>query len=83
MGEGMRRFVEMSTTAQQAASQAKAAIEIMRAIADTIRELKQVPSGHLYARVMGFMSLDRFNQIIAILKDAGLIEETNHLLVWK
>jgi hypothetical protein len=60
-----------------------AGIEVIRAVADSIRELKQVPAGHLYAVLMGSMSLDGFNKIIRILKNAGLVrEDESHLLHW-
>ena len=64
--------------------QVHAAIEAVKAIAETIRKLGEVPSGHLYARLMGAgMSLETYHQIIATLKRAGLIEELpSHLLRW-
>ena len=61
---------------------AKAALEVLRVVADTIRELKQVPSGHLYAQLMGTMDLATYEKIIGVLKNAGLITEQNHLLTW-
>ena len=57
-------------------------LQTCRAVADAIRELKTVPSGHLYAQLMGHMSLDTYNQIIGVLKVAKLIKEENHLLIW-
>jgi hypothetical protein len=68
----------MNATAQQA----KAMIAAVQAIADCIRELGSVPSGHLYARVMSHVSLEAYNQIIRILKDAGVVTESAHLLTW-
>lgn len=61
----------------------KAGLETIRAIADAIRELKEVPAGTLYATVMSFLDLQQFNRIVEILKGAGLVEETQaHLLRW-
>jgi hypothetical protein len=62
--------------------QVKAVIQATMAISDAIRELKQVPSGKLYAIVMGKMSLEDYNAIIETLKRIGVVEEINHLLVW-
>lgn len=62
--------------------QEKAALQVIAAVADAIRELKEVPSGHLYAHLMGRMSLESYNKIISILKDAGMITERNHVLRW-
>jgi len=59
-----------------------AAIQVAAAVGDAIRELKEVPSGHLYAHLMGRMSLESYNGCIRILKQAGLVEEHNHLLKW-
>ena len=64
--------------------QTKAAVEIIKAVADTIKNLKRVPSGHLYAHLMGYMDIDQYEQIITILIHAGLIEKTDaHELIWK
>ena len=56
---------------------------IAAAIADTIRELGSVPSGHLYARLMGHMSLETYEDIIGVLVRKGMVrQEPSHLLVW-
>ena len=60
----------------------KAALGILRAVADTICELGEVPSGHLYAHLMSKLSLEQYEQVIGVLKQAGLITESNHLLTW-
>lgn len=62
--------------------QVDAALKQTMAVAEAIKELKEVPSGHLYARVMQFMTLHSYNSIIDILKRAGLVTETNNLLRW-
>jgi hypothetical protein len=51
-------------------------------VAEAIRELGTVPSGHLYARLMGFFSIEQYAQLIDLLKAAGLVREQNHLLSW-
>lgn len=62
--------------------QMNAAVQITKAVADAIRELKEVPSGHLYAQLMGSMSLETYNMIIQTLRGAGLVSEQNHVLYW-
>ena len=57
-------------------------IRIVAAIAEAIRDLGSVPSGHLYARVMGILSLDQYNQVIGILKKQGLVTESHYELTW-
>jgi hypothetical protein len=63
--------------------QVRAAIEVTRAVADCIRELRQVPAGHLYARLMGHLSVEQFEQIISVLVYANLVRRhPSHLLEW-
>jgi hypothetical protein len=63
-------------------SKIAAAIGIIQALAEAIRELKEVPSGELYAHVMGVMDVHQYERSIGVLKGAGLVEEQNHLLRW-
>jgi len=56
--------------------------EMLIAFAQAIRDLGQVPSGHLYAQVCGILSLDEYQAFINALKNAGCIIEVNHLLIW-
>ena len=60
----------------------QATLNVMIAVAEAIRDLGKVPSGHLYARLMNYMSLSSYQSIIAALKRAGLVEEKNFLLRW-
>ena len=58
-------------------------IEACKAVADAIKELKQVPSGHLYAHLMGKLSLGQYEYIIGILIGAKLVKrDPSHLLHW-
>jgi hypothetical protein len=61
---------------------ASATIQVVAAIAEAIRELKEVPSGHLYTMLMDKMTLDQYNAFIGALKRAGLVSEQYHLLKW-
>ena len=64
-------------------SKLSTALNIVQAIAETIRELGEVPSGELYARLMGKIDLSDYEEIIRILKETGLVTETpGHLLRW-
>lgn len=67
-----------SVTKQQLVS----ALMACTAMAEAIRELGSVPSGHLYANVCGAMDLPTYEGIIETLKRAGLLVEQNHLLTW-
>ena len=56
---------------------------VLRAVADSIRELKRVPSGVLYAQVMSLMDLPTYERIIETLKRTGLVAESNFMLEWR
>jgi putative acetyltransferase len=60
----------------------KAVVQGIKAIADAIRDLGKVPSGELYAQLMNHMTLDQYNQVIDILKGAGVIDVKNHEITW-
>lgn len=65
-----------------ASSEVKAAVQVVVAVGEAIKELKSVPSGHLYARLMGRMSLETYNKIIGVLVKTGAVKEENHVLTW-
>ena len=73
----------MTTNAVKNQTDTKEAVrQIVLAVSDAIKELKGVPSGHLYARLMGFMSLDTYNTIVSVLESAGKIKVKNHFITW-
>lgn len=59
-----------------------AASALAAAIAEAIRELKTVPSGELYARLMGKLSLEQYESLIGSLVKVGLVTKAGHLLRW-
>ena len=63
-------------------AQVKAMLLACEALASAIQALGEVPSGELYARVMGHMSLATYTSIVNTLKRAKLVEERSHLLRW-
>lgn len=63
-------------------SQVKAALAVTIAVAEAIRELGEVPSGTLYAQLLGRVDLQGYQAIIRNLKSAGLVSESAHLLTW-
>jgi hypothetical protein len=68
----------MSVTKQETA----AALQILLAVAEVIRELGEVPSGVLYAQLLGRVNIEGYQALLRQLKGAGLVEEKNHLLRW-
>jgi hypothetical protein len=73
----------MKPSETQLRQQILAHVQMTAIIADTIQELKEVPSGHLYARVMGSMSLEMYNFFIdTLIKSKVVRRDPSHLLVW-
>ena len=63
--------------------QIAAVLMAIKALADVIREKGEVPSGELYANVMGHVSLETYNSMVDRLVGTGLVKRTNsHLLIW-
>ena len=60
----------------------KATVQIIKAVADTIKELKTAISGHLYAVMMPYCSLEQFQKIISILERSKLITISGDIITW-
>jgi hypothetical protein len=70
-------------TAAPSKQQIKSALAVLTAVAETIREVAEVPSGHLYAQLMGKVTAQGYASMIDRLKGAGLVrEDGNHILTW-
>jgi hypothetical protein len=63
-------------------AQVNAALQVVIAVGEAIKELKSVPSGHLYTHLSGQMDLDTYNKVIGILVKTGAVKNENHLLTW-
>ncbi len=63
---------------------AAAALRIVQAIADAIREAGSIPAGTLYAMLMpSGCTLERFDWVIGILVESGrVVRDPSHLLRW-
>jgi hypothetical protein len=63
--------------------QLESAFQALKALAEIIRHAGEVPSGELYARLMGKVTLDDYTRLVGTLKRTGLVTETpGHLLRW-
>jgi hypothetical protein len=62
-------------------SEVDAALVAVQALAQIIQPAP-IPSGHLYARVCGAMTLEAYTGAIGLLKRAGLVAEKGHVLTW-
>ncbi len=62
---------------------ANTAVNAALAMAEAIRTLGSVPSGHLYAQVMNTLSLASYDNVIRALVNARLVrKDSSHLLTW-
>lgn len=63
-------------------SDVKLALAALLVVSEAIREVKQVPSGTLYAMLCAKLSLDAYSAIIRTLEGAGVISVKNRLITW-
>lgn len=64
------------------AEQLKAGLKMLMVVAETVREAGEVPSGTIYAALIGKVDMAGYESMIRTLKNAGLIEEKFHMLRW-
>lgn len=67
---------------EQTEKRVEKALQVAHILLDAIKEAgnEGIPSGHLYAACMQFMSLDMFQAYISMLKRAGRVTEQNYIL---
>lgn len=69
----------MSITREQIES----SLAVVRAVAETIRDAKEVPSGTIYAALSAKgCSMTSYESIIRMLVNGGLIRKSGHVLTW-
>lgn len=60
-----------------------ALIHLASAVATSIRERREVPSGHLYAALQQSLSLDTYNRVLDLLERCGLVQVSQaHVVSW-
>jgi hypothetical protein len=72
----------LGNTPRPTAAQLKAGLAVMVAVTETIREVAEVPSGHLYAQLCGKMSLSAYESMVTTLVNTGLVKKTGDMLKW-
>ena len=74
--------METEKKSSEMTPQAAAMWLVIGAFRDALREAgdRGIPSGEMYAIVMGKMSLDTYTGIIEAMKMLGMVKESNHLL---
>lgn len=75
-GEGIEECLE------RVEKQLTTAVQMIKAVADAIRELEEVPNGVLHAHLIGTLDFNTYSTIIDRLKATGLVVERNNVLVW-
>ena len=69
----------MATTTKE---EVRAVFDVLAAMLEVIRTKGEIPSGELYAWVMGKMDIRTYEAMIATIKRTGLVVEKNDLLMW-
>ncbi len=62
--------------------QVLAAFNTTVAVAECIRDLGHVPSGHLYAHLMCKLDIHQYQSIIDMLVRGKMVKIENHELIW-
>lgn len=58
--------------------------DVVQAIADAIRSVRRIPSGHLYAQVMEHLTLEQYEAVVKILVRSKMVyKNTSGLLTWE
>lgn len=58
-------------------------LQVIKMVGDAIKEAGSIPAGHLYAMLMpSGCTLEQFDMLISVLKDAGKVREENNQLYW-
>lgn len=63
-------------------AEVSAAVQVVVAVGEAIKAFGKVPSGELYANLMGRMSLETYNKVIALLVKTGAVKVENHEIIW-
>ena len=59
------------------------AFAMTAAVAETIREAGSVPSGTIYAALVGRITLEGYEKLLGVLKRAGLVSvDSSHVITW-
>jgi hypothetical protein len=73
----------VSATKGASPTQLGNAIMQIKLVADLLRDVREIPRGHLYAQLIGVYDLQTYEAIIRLLTRAKLVEEDpSHLLRW-
>lgn len=62
--------------------QVRAAFDLMVAVTEVIRDVKEIPSGVLYARLMDKLSFPAYMAMLESLQRTKLIEVKSHVIYW-
>ena len=63
-------------------AEVSAAVGVLVAVGEVIKAKGRVPSGELYAHMMGHMSLETYNKVIGLLTKVGAVKVENHEIIW-
>jgi len=62
--------------------QISTALSLTSSIVEVVAKAGEIPAGHLYAPLIGVLSLDAFERLIGLLCRAGLLRRDGDLLIY-
>ncbi len=75
--------VLLGGTTSPTKAQMLSGVDAVLAVSEAIRQAHQLPSGVLYAHLLGIVSMEGYLMALGILKRAGLIEiGASHMIRW-
>lgn len=72
----------MTMATKPTRAQLSAYLDGIKALADMVKVKGSIPSGHLYAMVMGHIDLSCYENMIGVLIRADVIRKTGDVLTW-
>jgi hypothetical protein len=72
----------MSAAVQPTTEQIAAYLGCIRAMIDAVRDAGRIPSGHMYAVLMGHMTLHQYETLVQKVVSTGLVRLDGDELVW-
>lgn len=57
-------------------------VEVLLAVCEAIRVAESIPAGHLYAQLIGVVSIEAFETCLAILNGSGLVSVKGNVVRW-
>ncbi len=72
----------LDSNRSETVQQVQSAFQVCAALAEAIREVREIPSGELYGQILGVCDLETFEGAIRLLVRSSLVTRRGQVLVW-